>query len=69
MRFRGKAKVEVSGLVVGVGIGVISTDPGGDGEQLGAGVELHGISSRQVEAVEMFKVEFCVDSSLPFSTP
>ena len=36
----GAATADVSGLVAGVEIGVVTTEPGGVGEQLAAGVEL-----------------------------
>ena len=59
----------MSGLVVGVGIGVFSTEPGGEEEQLNAGVELPGISSRLMEAVEVLRLESIIVSSLSSSTP
>ena len=67
----GGSTADESGLVSGVGIGVISIDPGGVGEELGVCVGLIGLQSLSADRVEMFNCDFCrpAFSFLPFSKP
>ena len=70
-RSRGGSTADESGLVSGVGIGVISIDPGGVGEQLAVGVGLIGLHSRSADKEEMSNcgASMTVMLSLPFSSP
>ena len=67
--FGGTSIPDVSGLVAGVDIGVVLTEPGGVGEQLDAGGGLGCVSSLSACDVEIFSMGSPRSPSLPFSTP